>query len=166
MVANSAMNRERRLEGVNSYQRELGFSPFDELTELLTNRNCAPVAWLDVGCGRGRAVVEAAQRAREAGLADRIALVGLDLVDFFDPMDEPLPGLELVCASVGSWEPSRTFELITSAHSLHYVGDNLGVLSRMARWLTADVGDEAVLTYDTSLAPPTTSASVIPMPPD
>ena len=42
VVANSAMNRERRLDGVNSYQRELGFSPFEVLTELQLRRGSHP----------------------------------------------------------------------------------------------------------------------------
>ena len=32
VVANCTMNRERQLDGVNSYARELGFNPLDVIT--------------------------------------------------------------------------------------------------------------------------------------
>ena len=41
VVANRTMNRERQLAGVNSYARELGFSPLDVITSRLV---CAPLA--------------------------------------------------------------------------------------------------------------------------
>lgn len=44
----------------------------------------------------------------------------------------------LICADITSWEPEQRFDLITCIHGLHYVGDKLGVLTRMACWLTAD----------------------------
>ena len=37
-----------------------------------------------------------------------------------------------VCA----WTPSRSFDLITCVHGLHYVGDKLAALARAASWLT------------------------------
>lgn len=46
VVANSTMNRERTLTGVNGYARELGFDP----AERLRGR---PGAWLDLCSGRG-----------------------------------------------------------------------------------------------------------------
>jgi hypothetical protein len=68
VVANNAMNRERGLDGVNSYARDLGFHP---LKVLPPNGS-----WLDLCCGRGNALIEAAQRRTGN-------LVGVDLVDFF-----------------------------------------------------------------------------------
>jgi hypothetical protein len=53
VVANCAMNRERQLNRVNSYTRELGFNPVDVLTAALTDPRAAgkTVAWLDLCCG-------------------------------------------------------------------------------------------------------------------
>jgi SAM-dependent methyltransferase len=143
VVANCTMNRERQLVGVNSYTRELGFNPVDVLTAGLAGTcqadTSAPTTanWLDLCCGTGRALIQAAGELRRAGLADRTTVVGVDLVDAFDPSPPPPPGLELICASVATWTPTRTYELITCLHGLHYVGDKLGVLTRMVGWLTS-----------------------------
>lgn len=60
IVANSRMNRERACVGPNSYAREMGFDPLAFLqTRLCTQER---VAWLDLCCGRGRALIQAARR--------------------------------------------------------------------------------------------------------
>jgi len=43
---------------------------------------------------------------------------------------------ELVSSPVCAWTPSRSFDLITCVHGLHYVGDKLAALARAASWLT------------------------------
>jgi SAM-dependent methyltransferase len=126
VVANCAMNRERSLTGSNGYGRELGI----DILGLLKAR--PEVRWLDLCCGTGRALFEA------ASLLDGSArIVGVDLVGHFLPVALP-PGLALVTASVAEWAPEGRFDLITSVHGLHYVGDKLGVLARAASWLTDD----------------------------
>ena len=137
VVANCVMNRERQLSGVNSYARELGFSPLEFVmgkTGGVTGTGTA--AWLDLCCGSGRALIQAASALHGAGLAGRVSLTGVDLVDAFDAVPGPTPGLELICASAIAWVPDRTFDLITCVHGLHYVGDKLGLLTRVASWLT------------------------------
>ncbi|HEY0698110.1 MAG TPA: class I SAM-dependent methyltransferase [Micromonospora sp.] len=140
VVANCAMNRERQLSGVNSYTRELGFNPLDVLTAGLVGAGradaSAAAGWLDLCCGTGRALIQAVGELRRAGLTERTVLVGVDLVDAFDPAPAQPLNLELVCASVTNWAPTRTFDLITCLHGLHYVGDKLAVLTRAAGWLT------------------------------
>jgi SAM-dependent methyltransferase len=133
VVANCAMNRERGLAGVNSYERELGFHPLDGLRAAARERGEA--AWLDLCCGTGRALIEAAAALRESGLAGRVALTGVDLVDAFDPLPPGVAGLTLACAPVAAWSPGRRYDLITCVHGLHYVGDKLAVLARAAAWL-------------------------------
>jgi SAM-dependent methyltransferase len=133
VVANCAMNRERQLVGVNSYARALGFDPLDWLAA--TAGTGPDVGWLDLCCGTGRALIQAAARLRQEGRPDRLTLVGVDLVDAFDPA--PVAGLTLTTAPVESWTPPRAFDLITCVHGLHYVGDKLAVLARAVRWLTA-----------------------------
>jgi SAM-dependent methyltransferase len=117
VVANNAMNRERGLTGVNSYERELDFAPLAH----------SPASWLDLCCGSGRALIDAAR----AG----VDVTGVDLTDFFDRATHGVPGLTLVTASVATWSPPRALDLITCVHGLHYVGDKLGVLTRVLSWL-------------------------------
>ena len=72
------MNRERQLAGVNSYARELGFDP---LAVVSTQTGGAgTVGWLDLCCGSGRALIQAARQVRESGLVGRVDLAGVDLV--------------------------------------------------------------------------------------
>ncbi|MDX3804508.1 class I SAM-dependent methyltransferase [Streptomyces sp. AK04-3B] len=126
VVANSTMNRERGLTGVNSYARELGI----DLLAHLAHRP-AP-SWLDLCSGEGRALREAAS-ALPAGAV----LTAVDLVGPLVPLPAP-SALEETVASVSSWTPARTYDLITCVHGLHYVGDQLGLLARAASWLTED----------------------------
>ncbi|GIF49208.1 methyltransferase [Asanoa ferruginea] len=133
VVANSAMNRERQLAGPNSYARELGFDPLDRLLQRLPAQES--VAWLDLCCGRGRALLQAGAQVEARGLEDRVELIGVDLVDYFDPATT---AVTLICAPATTWDPYRRFDLITVVHGLHYVGDKLGLLQRAASWLTDD----------------------------
>ncbi|MBT2228204.1 trans-aconitate 2-methyltransferase [Nonomuraea sp. NEAU-A123] len=124
VVANCRMNRERRLPG---YDRELGIN----VVETLRSRR-QPVRWLDLCCGTGNALGQAAEL-----LGDEAEIVGVDLVDFFDCASRP-PRLRLITASVVTWEPEHLFDLITCVHGLHYIGDKLGVLARIGTWLADD----------------------------
>ncbi|HEX3961983.1 MAG TPA: methyltransferase domain-containing protein [Trebonia sp.] len=133
VVANNAMNRERQLAGVNSYQRELGFSPLDFLAATVAASGTG--SWLDLCCGTGRALIQAAATLADDGLARRTMLVGVDLVDAFAATPASLSNLRLVCSPVDAWTPDRDFGLITCVHGLHYVGDKLTALTCAARWL-------------------------------
>lgn len=127
VVANSTMNRERVLAGVNSYTRELGFSPIEFLDD--SGHGSVP-SWLDLCSGEGLALREAAQRL------PRAALTGVDLVGpgLRTAMSD---GLELITADLGQWSPERRYDLVTCVHGLHYIGDRLALLERAAAWLTA-----------------------------
>lgn len=83
MVANNAMNRDRRLTGVNSYTRELGFDPADLLARRLSADPARPVTWIDVCCGSGRALLDAEDRLTAEFPAADITLIGIDLVGYF-----------------------------------------------------------------------------------
>jgi hypothetical protein len=104
VVANCAMNRERQLSGVNSCTRDLGFNPVDVLIAALADSLATgtTTAWLDLCCGTGRAVIQAADQLAQVGLAERADLIGVDLVDAFDPVPA-VPGLQLVRAPVLAW---------------------------------------------------------------
>jgi SAM-dependent methyltransferase len=140
VVANCAMNRERQLAGVNSYERELGLRPLDILRGAVSDNGAG--AWLDLCCGTGRALIQAATALHEEGLAQRTALIGVDLVDAFDPRPAGLTSVELVACPLAQWSPSagKSFDLITCVHGLHYVGDKLAALTRAASWLTPGRG--------------------------
>lgn len=119
-VANNRMNRERVLTGTNGYDHELG---------LGVARHLPPGArWLDVGCGTARALYEAERTC------PGVTIVGVDLVDHFSPRPAGST-VSLVVCPIRDFEPDAPFDLITSVHGLHYVGDKLGTLTRLCRWL-------------------------------
>lgn len=134
VVANCVMNRERSLSGSNGYGRELGV---DIIAELTGRSARAGVRWLDLCCGSGRALAEAVRLLTGRNAAGRVEIVGLDLVDHFVAGPFP-PALRLVTGSVTEWAPDGPFDLITCVHGLHYVGDKLGTLTRVASWLADD----------------------------
>ena len=112
MVANCAMNRERSLSGSNGYGRELGV---DVIAELIRRSARARVRWLDLCCGSGHALAEAARLLAGQDVVGRVEIVGLDLVDHFAAGPFP-PALRLVTGSVTEWAPDEPFDLITCVH--------------------------------------------------
>jgi SAM-dependent methyltransferase len=148
VVANSAMNRERQLAGVNSYTRELGFNPLHWITARIGQSPQTTIGWLDLCCGTGRCLLQAADTLARDNLDHLVTIVGVDLVDFFDPTPVRGAALQLTCASITSWSPPRRFDLITCVHGLHYLGDKLAVLTNVASWLTDDGRFSADLDLD------------------
>jgi SAM-dependent methyltransferase len=135
VVANCSMQRGRGLGGRDGYVRLLGIDPVAVLGRVAAADPHRSVRWLDLCCGEGRALLEAAARLRERGLTGRFGLTGVDLVE---PAVAAPAEVRLVTGSVAAWRPEEPFDLITCVHGLHYVGDKLGVLARAASWLTAD----------------------------
>lgn len=142
VVANLRMNRERGAVGVNSYEKDLGFSPVQFLRERLETgerqKTDEPVAWLDLCCGRGRALLDAAALLDSPGRAGSVHLHGVDLVDMFDPLPSGANAVHLEAASLHDWNAPRQYDLITCVHGLHYLGDKLAVIERACRALTSD----------------------------
>jgi SAM-dependent methyltransferase len=134
VVANCRMNRERNLVGSNGYDRELGFNPLDVLRGRAADGR--ETAWLDLCCGTGKALIQAAGLVHADGLD--VEIVGVDLVGMFHRPDPGLSSLRLVEASLSTWRPDRPFDLITCVHGLHYIGDKLGLIARAATWLVED----------------------------
>ncbi len=133
VVANACMNRQRNLAGANSYEKELGFALLDFLKKSLEKHH--RVAWLDLCCGTGRALIQAAEVCRTASLDRRVELTGVDLVPMFDSIRPGLDDVRLVAASVERWETTERFDLVTCVHGLHYIGDKLGLVQRASGWL-------------------------------
>ncbi len=134
VVANSAMNRDRVLLGANSYSKDLG----EDLLALLTAAasRSGEVAWLDLCCGAGRALSEAARLLEaDPSTRGRVSITGVDLVASFDASGPSMEGLRILEANLERWEPGETFDLVTCVHGLHYVGDKLGLLRRALTWL-------------------------------
>ena len=134
VVANCQMNRQRTLTGSNGYSKELRFNPLD----VLLGRAGAKLRWLDLCCGDGKALVEAAQIVHHQGLEDKVEIVGVDLVAPPSPLGPGYSCVRLIRASLAGWQPTGRFDLITCVHGLHYIGDKLGVVLRAASWLTDD----------------------------
>ena len=133
VVANACMNRTRNLTGPNSYGKDLGISPLDFLKDTLCKHGRA--SWLDLCCGSGRAMIQAAESLQSAGLQNAVKLVGIDLVPMFDADPPGLNCLRLISGSVARWEAEDQFDLITCVHGLHYIGDKLGLLLKASRSL-------------------------------
>lgn len=133
IVTNSAMNRERNLAGGNSYEKELGFNPVDFLREQLKEHQ--QVSWLDLCCGRGRALIQGARVFQQEKLDARVHLVGIDLVDMFDSIPTHLDSLCLRQAALSEWRPTERFNLITCVHGFHYMGDKLQLIKNAVQSL-------------------------------
>jgi len=133
IVANNLMNRERVCTGKNSYTKDLNFNILDFLRSRLASGD--RVNWLDLCCGRGRALIEAAETLATEALPDPLDITGLDLISHFDPYAAPLHFLKMVESSVFQWQPARTYDLITCVHGLHYLGDKLGAITNACSWL-------------------------------
>ena len=132
VVANCCMNRERDLSGTNGYDVEIGFQPLKFLTgKVAANANAR---WLDLCCGAGKALVQAATIIERDGL--RIEIVGVDLVGMF--AKHSARQLTLIEASLSTWSAEGTFDLITCIHGLHYLGDKLGLIARACAWLNSE----------------------------
>jgi len=135
VVANSSMNRSRGLSGPNSYARDLHFDVAGFLLKRLRERGS--VAWLDLCCGSGRALIEAGQTL-PAPFGESAEILGVDLVPAFNPIPPAVAGVRLIAASFATWRPDRTYDLITCVHGLHYVGDKLGLIARAVSWLAEE----------------------------
>jgi SAM-dependent methyltransferase len=133
VVANRQMNRERTLTGSNGYAKEIEFNPLTLLLE-----NAKQTRWLDLCCGSGKALFEAAQAVHNQGMEGKIQIIGVDLVGMHFPHAPQLTCLHLIEASLTTWQPTGQFDLITCVHGLHYIGDKLGLVSRAASWLRDD----------------------------
>jgi SAM-dependent methyltransferase len=133
VVANCTMNRERDLRGSNGYEVELGFDPLEWLQGRLATQST--VRWLDLCCGSGKALVQAAKACENLG-GRSIQIRGVDLVGMFLPNKST--NLQLMQCSVFDYQPTERFDLITCVHGLHYLGDKLQAIRLAVSWLVSD----------------------------
>jgi hypothetical protein len=111
VVANGAMNRERQLQGVNSYARELRF---DLLAFVRHRASDKAVVWADLCCGTGKALIDAARDLTDAERST-VKIEGVDLAGMFEqnPYAEMVVLREL---SLEAWAPSGPYALVTCVH--------------------------------------------------
>lgn len=135
IVANNRMNRERQATGTNGYETDLDLNPIEFLHQRIANSSVRMPMWLDLCCGRGRAICETAQALADVPGIENAYFLGIDLVGMFDPLPADCKSAELIEASLHHWETTLQFDLITCSHGLHYLGAKLGVIARVASWL-------------------------------
>lgn len=126
IVANSKMNRERNASGINSYEQEFKFKPEVFLKTYI--EKYGQVKWLDLCCGQGKALIQAATYLSEMNLQDHAILKGFDLIDTFLNIPPAVKCLDFEVKSVVDWSSEDKYDLITCVHGIHYVGDKLKVL--------------------------------------
>jgi len=126
VVANNAMNRQRGLMGANGYGRDLGLAPLEVLAEAA---RAGSVAWVDLCCGTGSALVQAAACMTHYPMAHCMRIEGIDLVEYFE-MNPWTKILSLTAQSVEAWQPAGPYDLVTCVHGLHYVGDKLAAVAK------------------------------------
>ncbi len=101
---------------------------------LVANAVCSePRSILDLGCGTGFVLAQAASRWPEA------ALTGLDIAPMMlNEAKRKLPRLATLCADAGSCDMAQRFDLIFSSMMLHWFSNPAEMLLRWQRWLTPD----------------------------
>lgn len=120
------MNRSRVAIGVNSYAQDLGLDPIQFLQSRAERQE---VRWLDLCCGEGNAVIQAATILQQENIP--FQCIGIDLVGHFSSIpDQVDQAVELIQCSLRTWEIVGQFDLITMVHGLHYLGDKLGILAK------------------------------------
>lgn len=134
IVANSLMNRQRKCSGGNSYQKELSFDILDFLKKRLNEKT--QTAWLDICCGEGNALIEAAENF--AGQNKNLRITGIDLAGIFQTFSSRLDFLQLIETSFENYFSETEFDLITCVHGLHYIGDKLTFLQKAISMLKPD----------------------------
>jgi trans-aconitate methyltransferase len=140
------MNRERRFVGENSYSKDLRVDLAEFLQDRLAEANSThlrvtlelpTVRWLDLCCGQGFALRQAAQMFPAQQGQATLEIVGVDLV--VDPRNAPqFPHLTFVEAALPRCWPTREFDLITCVHGLHYLGDKFAVIAQAVACLKPD----------------------------
>lgn len=136
VVANNRMNRLRGFCGVNSYVKDLHHNILE--TILAYAKRHEKVHWLDVGCGVGKALIEANLFFATQYPSIALYIEGIDLVDMFLPLPTSAENLRFLSLPIHTWEATQCYELITAVHSFHYFGDKLGILTNLLGALSED----------------------------
>ncbi len=133
VVANNRMNRERNAVGINSYEKDIYLSPVEFINKSFKTKST--FAWLDICCGRGKALIQTAQYASTHFPSKQITFTGIDLIDMFDPIPEQCNSVSLHAQSFFNFESEQKYDLITCVHGLHYMGDKLEAIRKASSML-------------------------------
>lgn len=133
VVANNRMNRKRKATGINSYEKDLKFNP---ITFLVNRESATTLQWLDLCCGEGNALIEAAVYFKNKAIP--IQLTGIDLVNYYSDASAFKDFLDFQTLNLSDWQPDQQYDLITIVHGLHYLGDKLGLIQKVAAALKTD----------------------------
>ena len=136
IVANNRMNRLRGFVGVNSYTKDLRHNLSQ--TILAYAKTNTEVRWLDIGCGVGKALIEANTFFSQHYPSITLQIEGIDLVNMFLPLPTESQNLRFLSLPVHSWEANHSYELITAIHSFHYFGDKLSILKKLLACLSTN----------------------------
>ncbi len=135
IVANNRMNRERVALGSNGYESEIGFDPVEWLASRYDSSGS--VCWLDLCCGRGKALIEAGHSFASTFRNTNSLFHGVDLVEMFDST-QSLEFVHLESATLHQLTTATRFDFITCVHGVHYIGDKLDLIMRARNWLKED----------------------------
>lgn len=136
IVANNSMNRKRKATGINSYQKDIKLNPIEFISSKLLESKQYKVQWLDICCGEGNALIQTAQYFYINHPFSKVELTGIDLVNYFSHYDDSLNDiLTLKEENISNWNTDTTFDLITIVHGLHYIGDKIGAIIKLANKL-------------------------------
>ncbi len=133
VVANNRMNRERNAVGINSYEKDIYLSPVEFINKIFKTQST--FAWLDICCGRGKALIQTAQYASKHFPAKQISFTGIDLIDMFDPIPEECNSITMYARSFFNFESEQKYDFITCVHGLHYMGDKLEAIRKASSML-------------------------------
>ncbi|MDM8552726.1 class I SAM-dependent methyltransferase [Desulfobacterales bacterium HSG2] len=136
VAANCLMNRERKAFGDNSYQKEIHINPVTFLKNRAEKED--KVRWLDICCGRGRALIQVAEDFRKKHAGQKFSFTGIDLAGHFDPVPKEITNLKLIESSLANFDTEFSFDLITCVHGMHYVGDKLDAITKYVKYLKTD----------------------------
>ncbi len=136
VVANNRMNRERNAVGINSYEKDIYLSPVEFINKSFKTQNT--FAWLDICCGRGKALIQTAKHVSKHFPLKQIAFTGIDLIDMFDPIPDQCNSVSLHAQSFFNFDTEQKYDLITCVHGLHYMGDKLEAIRKACSMLTSE----------------------------
>ncbi len=128
-VANSSMNRKRGALGVNSYEKAIDLNILEYLEQRLKQNK--QIAWLDVCCGEGNALIEVAQTLNKKYNQHNVRLDGVDLVAYYQEIPPSLKNVQFHTLPIRNWSAPVAYDLITCIHGLHYVGDKLLIIEKL-----------------------------------
>jgi len=133
VVANCTMNREREAYGDNSYQKDIYVNPYVFLKNHVKSKN--KIRWLDICCGRGKALIQVANKFEDEKLEADIEFIGIDLISMFDTIPHHVRNVQLLESTIEEFDTNLSFDLITCVHGLHYIGDKLGIIEKYTQYL-------------------------------